>query len=609
MRLITSLFVIGITAAVTPMLAAQGYEGDPPARVARLSYVSGSVSFRPASADDWTEATLNYPLTTGDQLWTDERSRAELHIGSAAIRLGSSTAMSVLALDDRRVQLRMSQGALDLRVRRLEPGEIVELDTPNGAVTILRPGIYRVDVPESGARTMVTVRQGDLEVVTGRSTFRVRSDETAVVDGLEDPTYDLRPAFAPDAWEEWCRARDRREDEAIAARYVSREMIGYEDLDAYGRWEVEVGYGRVWVPRVFVGWAPYRYGHWAWIPPWGWTWIDDAPWGFAPFHYGRWAHVHGRWVWVPGVIVARPVYAPALVAFVGGPGWHVSVAIGEGVGWFPLAPGEPYIPVYRASRTYVRQVNITNVRVTNIDITNINVTNIRYANRRVPGAVTVVSRDVFTGARPVGRSVIAVRERDLERAPVMGMGARLAPRRESVIGFGGRGHAVARPPANVVERRVVTRHAPPQTSGGGVFAVPRRGVEGAGPGAAPPREDARRVPSPPRRHEVRGRRMEPAAPERSDRSVAHERSPGWDPQPEPGRRLGVPAHQPARGMDEPRPPLREPVERWGPQVPAERRAREVPARGLDAGRPPSREPNVRKRGGEEKPTDRGRRHQ
>src|SRR5437867_1713415 len=81
--------------------------------------------------------------------------------------------------------------------------------------------------------------------------------------------------------------------------------------------------------------------------PWGWTWVDDAPWGFAPFHYGRWVWYRSRWCWAPGSYVARPVYAPALVAWVGGPSVNVSVSIGRSsppVGWFPLGPREVYVP-------------------------------------------------------------------------------------------------------------------------------------------------------------------------------------------------------------------------------------------------------------------------
>jgi len=76
-----------------------------------------------------------------------------------------------------------------------------------------------------------------------------------------------------------------REEHAVARRYVSDDVIGYEDLDDYGGWRQVPEYGTVWFPHVtVVGWAPYRYGHWAMDFAVGWTWVDDAPWGFAPFH-------------------------------------------------------------------------------------------------------------------------------------------------------------------------------------------------------------------------------------------------------------------------------------------------------------------------------------
>ena len=104
-------------------------------------------------------------------------------------------------------------------------------------------------------------------------------------------------------------------------------MTGYEDLDRYGEWVSEPEYGTLWFPtRVSSGWAPYREGRWTWVRPWGWTWVDEAPWGYAPFHYGRWVQVRNRWAWHPGRRVDRPTWSPALVAFVGGSNWSVSIA-------------------------------------------------------------------------------------------------------------------------------------------------------------------------------------------------------------------------------------------------------------------------------------------
>src|SRR6266851_2712837 len=352
---------------------------DPPSRVGRLSYLSGSVSFRPGDVDDWTDATINYPLHNGDHLWTDNDARAEITVGSSAFRLAPQSAFGFLALDDRAVQVRLSQGSLDVRVRDLDENESLEIDTPSGAVSLLRSGVYRVDVDTTGDTTSVTVRRGEAEVTASGSAFPVHSEQTALVVGGNSPTYDVRDAIRPDDWEDWCASRDRRWQDARSARYVSRDVIGYEDLDDNGEWRTTPDYGPVWVPRaVATGWAPYRYGHWAWV--------GDG------------------WAWVPGRVVARPVYAPALVVFVGGRNWSLAIGAGQGVAWFPLAPEEPYYPAYHVSNTYVHNVNVTNVNVTNINVTNVNVTNINYRNRRERDAVTVVSRESHRRGRASWRN-------------------------------------------------------------------------------------------------------------------------------------------------------------------------------------------------------------
>ena len=435
---------------------------DPPSRVGRLSILSGSVSFRPGDVDDWTDATINYPLHNGDHLWTDSDARAEITVGSSAFRLAPQSAFGFLALDDRTVQVRLSQGSLNVRVRDLAESESLEIDTPSGAVTLLRSGVYRVDVDSTGDTTSVTVRRGEAEVTASGSAFPVHPEQTAMVVGGDSPTYDVRDAIRSDDWEDWCASRDRRWDDARSSRYVSRDVIGYEDLDDNGEWRTTPDYGPVWVPRtVATGWAPYRYGHWAWVEPWGWTWIDDAPWGFAPFHYGRWVYVGNGWAWVPGRVVARPVYAPALVVFVGGRNWSVAIGAGGGggVAWFPLAPEEPYYPAYHVSNTYVRNVNVTNVNVTNINMTNVNVTNINYRNRRAPDAVTVVSHDAFVQSRPVNRSVIVVARDRLDQARVVGFAARVTPTRQSVLAQPTVVEA-RRPPERVTTREVIVRRQP-----------------------------------------------------------------------------------------------------------------------------------------------------
>jgi hypothetical protein len=446
-------------------VAAGQIAGDPPSRVARLNYLQGQVSFRPGSVDEWTAASLNYPLYDGDHLWTDLDAQTEIHIGSTAVRMGPETALAVLNLDDRMVQLSLTGGTIHVRLRSLGAGESFEIDTPNSAVTLLRPGDYRVQVDENNAQTTVTVHGGDTEVTGGGRAFAVHARETANMTGIDDTFSNVISSERGfDNFDRWCQDRDRREEQSESARYVGREMTGYEDLDQNGTWSEVPEYGRVWTPRVVVaGWAPYRYGRWAWVEPWGWTWVDDAPWGFAPFHYGRWAHYRGGWVWVPGTYVARPVYAPALVAFVGGS--HFSLAVGfggnPGVAWFPLGPREVYRPAYHVSDYYVHQVNVTHVNVTNINVTNVNVTNVRYVNQNVNGAVTAVPQAAFVGARSVRSSAVAVPASAVAQAQVVGTAAPVAPERVSVLGRSEMGGRVSAPPARMMDRTVVVRNAPP----------------------------------------------------------------------------------------------------------------------------------------------------
>lgn len=467
--------------APPPRAAAQDEENDdPPTRAARLSFTGGSVSFAPAGTDEWVNAIVNRPMTTGDRLWTDQGARAELRVDSYAIRLGEQTGFSFLNLDDRTVQIRLTEGTLNVRVRRLDQDQVLEVDTPNLAFNVLRPGSYRLSVNENGDATIVSVRDGQAEVTGGGSAYPIRPDQTVTFQGTDQLDADVEGYAGDDDFDHWCYDRDHRWDRSTAPRYVSDDVVGYEDLDDYGGWRQVPDYGTVWFPHTtIVGWAPYRYGHWVWVSPWGWTWVDDAPWGFAPFHYGRWVVVGGVWGWVPvaprpavvTVAYVRPVYAPALVAWVGGPHFGVGVAVGgvaAGVAWFPLGPRDVFCPAYHVGPRYVERVNVYNTTIINrTQVTNVyntvyvnkQVTNITYQNQRIPNAVTATSQASFTSAQPVGRNMIRVDSREVASAPGAPMTPAVAPQQRSFLGAGGAARVT--PPARVVARPVVAKTAPP----------------------------------------------------------------------------------------------------------------------------------------------------
>ncbi len=443
---------------------------DPPARVARLGYIQGQVSFSPAGDAAWVQATLNRPLTIGDHLWTDLGSRAELQIGGAAMRIGASTDVMITNLDDSIVQVQLSQGSLRVRVRQMARNQSFEVDTPNLAFSLSLAGDYRVDVDPSGDSTQVTVKVGQAQVYGGDASYVVNAGQGYRFYSTNLSDYETLRDQPEDELDRWSHDRDRRVASSNSARYVSYEVVGYEDLDAFGSWRPDPSYGNVWRPsRVPSGWTPYRDGHWTWIDPWGWSWVDDEPWGYAVSHYGRWAHVSGSWGWIPGPRREQAVYAPALVVFLGGKIFQGAVPAGDSggaVGWFPLAPREVYQPAYQVSRGYFDRVNrsnavvssttVTNIDNTNVTKTTINKTTVVYVNRRVPGAVVAVPKAEFTQSHPVAKHTVAVAADAANRADATPVAA-VAPTPQSL--HGGAPEARVKPPAH--DRRFIARTAAP----------------------------------------------------------------------------------------------------------------------------------------------------
>ncbi len=393
---------------------------DPPGLVGRISDVEGDVSFLPSGEDAWTYATRNYPVAPGESFWTGDSGRTELQIGPVEVRLDSETELDVLALDYGQTRFGLPQGSMDLRVWQVPRGGI-SIATPAGDVRIDREGVYRIDVgasqDEGYPPVEVTVFDGEAAAPGAEGFTLVDSGASALIYAGEEPDIeDAQDASIDD----WARMREGQEHWDRQAAF-SPSLTGYEDLEGQGDFVDTPDYGTVWFPYdVPADWAPYRYGHWASVQPWGWTWIDDQPWGFAPFHYGRWAQINGRWAWVPGRAGREPVYAPALVAFVGGRGWSIGFGAGgagEAVGWIPLAPDEAYRPSYPVSQDYERHINAGHVRELPgagaainaiVDVT-------QYRNAR---AATVVRSAAFAGGAPIQRAAAPVPLAVLAHAPV-----------------------------------------------------------------------------------------------------------------------------------------------------------------------------------------------
>lgn len=401
---------------VVPSALAQD---DPPSEAGRISFISGNVSIQSVTSDDWGQVYPNLPVGPGDRIFTDSDGRAEIQLGQTYIRVGPNSDVTLVDDSTFNIHVGIAQGSIRLHSFGLWPRQLLDVSTPNGNAEFANSGDLRVDVlPNDGATIFTNL--GQFADITGAGDFRQELDYGQSLElAGSNPVYPqwLQPA-GPDDLDYWSQQRDQQLARVVSFQYVSPDIPGAADLDAYGDWQPQTEYGAVWFPRdVPADWQPYHYGHWIDRQPWGWVWVEDESWGYAPFHYGRWVSYNGQWGWVPGPVHARPIWSPALVVFAGGVhfGGGASLSV-----WFPLGPGEAYRPWYRCSPRYIDQVNITNIReaprvhVQNTYVNVVNVTNITYINQ-TRGASAVRQGD-FASGRSVHNVAVRVDPREMQQA-------------------------------------------------------------------------------------------------------------------------------------------------------------------------------------------------
>jgi Family of unknown function (DUF6600) len=498
-RLLLAIGLLTIVASVaqgadTPASEEDSIGGTPP----RLSYTKGEVSFWRPGSQDWSEAQVNTPLAPGDLLYTGPQGNLEIQVGSRAfVRCWANTQLGLENHEPDFLQFKVTAGHASFDLRSIEAGRTVEVDTPNAAFTIEHPGYYRVDV--SAERTsFITRRAGQATAIpAGGEAVVIEPSEEVDISGTESPQVASYAAPQLDEWDKWNYARTDHLLDAVSGRYVSPGVYGADDLDLYGTWRSVPTYGAVWVPRgVHVGWAPYSTGSWMLDPHYGWTWVDTAPWGWAPYHYGRWVFVDGFWAWAPGPVVVRPAYAPALVAFFGGPSAGISIGIGPLVSWVALGWGEPCVPWWGPANFRHRPWwggwngprvvnNVVINRTTVVNVQEINV----YRNAGVRNALVAVNENHFGRGRIKPARITEAEERSfrpIHTAPgVTATPASFAPRETRGI----------RPPERVLERSVVATR-PPKPRAESVSGVARK------PGAAPVPTPAPRIVSSPQPRET-----------------------------------------------------------------------------------------------------------
>jgi hypothetical protein len=368
-------------------IAGIGFAQGNYARIARLSYLEGGVSFQHANDADWAAASINMPLQEGDRIYTGYQGKAEIQLDDGSVfRLAENTDAEILSLEDNLIQFRMLLGLSTLTVAsNLD----FEVDTPAAAFNTLSKGVYRFDVVETG-NTDGIVRSGVMEAANNQFTRQLRSGDLIHITPGDNGVQTIARYLSRDAWDEWTDRRTADMRASASAKYLPDYVyIGGSDLDRYGRWVTVELYGSAWVPLYpAADWAPYSMGRWCYRPLWGWTWVSYEPWGWLPYHYGRWYHSSRfGWCWLPGTAITFNFWSPALVSFYQGPGW---------VSWCPLGPGDYYnVNRFFFRRSFQHQLN--EIRMLQHrgpgDL----------MNRNVPGAFRTAQTERFINAGPGGR--------------------------------------------------------------------------------------------------------------------------------------------------------------------------------------------------------------
>ncbi|MGH9344274.1 MAG: FecR family protein, partial [Terriglobia bacterium] len=251
-RWMTLLF-FAITIAIAPGMEAQD---NPAPGVARVSVIDGNVSTQRGDTGDWSAATVNTPLEAGDSVSTAQNSRAEVQLDYADIlRLAGQTDAKIASLSSGQIQVQVSQGLVDYTVLKGGNSQ-VEIDTPNVAVHPTEPGVYRIEV-DSQSETRVTARRGKAEVSTPQGSAELDKGRMMMVEGGENPQYQITEAANNDDWDKWNDERNHQIEDAKSWQHDNSYYTGTADLDNYGRWEYVPGYDWCWTPYINAGWVPY----------------------------------------------------------------------------------------------------------------------------------------------------------------------------------------------------------------------------------------------------------------------------------------------------------------------------------------------------------------
>jgi len=132
-----------------------------------VNRVEGKVHILRADSEDGEKgrASLGTQMRDGDRLSTTAKSFAETLLNPGSyLRLNENTEIRATSIDFNSVRFEVIKGSVIAEIGEINKTAPIEIVTPNGTLTIAKPGLHRIDVKESV--TLVAVRQGEINLGT-----------------------------------------------------------------------------------------------------------------------------------------------------------------------------------------------------------------------------------------------------------------------------------------------------------------------------------------------------------------------------------------------------------------------------------------------------------
>ncbi len=301
-------------------------------------------------ADQWLSTTREAPFGVDDLLRSDPGARAEILLpNNTWIRIDGDTRMQMTALTPEMTEVDLPFGT----GRFYNKSDRTELNatTPFGRVTAPPGSVFDLYVGENGV-DIVAVRDRVFFLHNASSRrHEVREDSAAI--SADMASVSAMPDNGDPDWTAWNGSMDALWADRMATRGKSTTYLPPElhseahALDKHGHWErvyYNGRYYRFWRPvQISASWSPFSWG--AWIVWHGdHVWVPHEPFGYVTHHYGNWIFTAGHWYWAPPVtrIMVRARLPLLHIGFGWYPGRVSWIHSGAHVGWFPLAPYEPY---------------------------------------------------------------------------------------------------------------------------------------------------------------------------------------------------------------------------------------------------------------------------